>query len=156
MVRVRVYVDEPELGRVDVGQPVAITWDALPGKTWSGVVERKPTAIEQLGARHVGEVICTIENTGHELVPGANVNAEIQTTVIPGALTLPKEAVRREARGTGVYALRGGAVEWRAVRLGASSVTKVQVTAGLKEGDAAALPTDAALRDGLPVRAVYP
>ena len=31
-LRVRVYVDEPELGRVEVGQPVTITWDALPGK----------------------------------------------------------------------------------------------------------------------------
>lgn len=30
-LRVRVYVDEPELGRVSVGLPVNITWDALPG-----------------------------------------------------------------------------------------------------------------------------
>jgi HlyD family secretion protein len=155
-VRVRVYVDEPELGRVDVGQPVAITWDALPGKTWSGAVERKPAAIQELGARHVGEVICTIENAGRELVPGANVNAAIQTTVISGALTIPKEAVRRDARGTGVYALQDGALKWRPVTLGASSVTRVQVAAGLKEGDAAALPGDAPLQDGRPVRPVYP
>ena len=31
-LRVRVYVDEPELGRVAVGQPVTIRWEALPGK----------------------------------------------------------------------------------------------------------------------------
>ena len=35
-LRVRVYVDEPELGRVAVGQPVTITWDALPGRQWHG------------------------------------------------------------------------------------------------------------------------
>ena len=35
-LRVRVYVDEPELGRVAEGQPVTITWDALPGRQWQG------------------------------------------------------------------------------------------------------------------------
>src|ERR1035438_8342373 len=38
-LRVRVYVDEPELGRVQEGQPVAINWDALPGRAWQGAVE---------------------------------------------------------------------------------------------------------------------
>ncbi|MBL8233214.1 MAG: efflux RND transporter periplasmic adaptor subunit, partial [Bryobacterales bacterium] len=37
-VRVVVYVDEPELGSVRIGLPVAITWDALPGKEWQGTV----------------------------------------------------------------------------------------------------------------------
>jgi HlyD family secretion protein len=35
-LRVRVYVDEPELGRVAEGQPVTIAWDALPGRAWQG------------------------------------------------------------------------------------------------------------------------
>jgi HlyD family secretion protein len=156
MARVRVYVDEPELGRVEVGQPVTITWDALPGKTWSGLVERRPAAIQELGTRHVGEVTCSIDNSGRELMPGTNVNAEIQTSVIPGALTIPKEAVRRDARGTGVYALQGSTVEWRSITLGASSVTRVQAATGLKEGDSVALPTDAPLQAGQPVSPVYP
>ena len=47
---VRVFVDEPELGRVEVGQPVTITWDALPGRQWDGRVERKPASIQTLGS----------------------------------------------------------------------------------------------------------
>jgi HlyD family secretion protein len=156
MVRVRVYVDEPELGRVEVGQPVTISWDALPGRSWDGTVERKPASIETLGTRHIGEVLCTIENAKRQLVPGTNVNAEIRTSVIAGALTVPKEAVRRDPRGAGVYVLSGESVAWRAVELGASSVTKVQVVAGLKEGDAVALPADVPLQDGQRIRPVYP
>jgi HlyD family secretion protein len=155
-VRVRVYVDEPELGRVQVGQPVSITWDALPGKTWNGTVERKPTSIEELGTRHVGEVICTIDNEGRQLMPGTNVNAEIRTSVIPGAVTVPKEAVRRDARGVGVFVLENGTVAWQNVTLGASSVTRVQATSGLKEGQPVALPTDVPLQPGQPVNPVYP
>jgi HlyD family secretion protein len=50
-VRVRVYVDEPELGRVSPGETVRITWDALPGKEWRGVVEKRPTEVIALGTR---------------------------------------------------------------------------------------------------------
>jgi multidrug efflux pump subunit AcrA (membrane-fusion protein) len=119
-------------------------------------VERRPAAIEELGTRHVGEVTCSIDNAGRRLVPGTNVNAEIQTSVIPGAVAIPKEAVRRDARGTGVYALQGSTVEWRHITLGASSVTRVQIVSGLKEGDSVALPTDAPLQAGQPVTPVYP
>ncbi len=61
---VRVFVDEPELGRVEVGQPVTITWDALPGRQWDGRVERKPAAIQTLGSRQVGEVLVPSRTRG--------------------------------------------------------------------------------------------
>jgi len=155
-LRVRVYVDEPELGRVAVGLPVNITWDAAPGQHWKGTVEQMPTAIQPLGSRQVGEVLCSIENPGHELVPGTNVNAEIEASVVSGALTIPKEALRRDANGFGALTLAGDAVHWRAVKTGASSISRVQILEGAAEGDAVALPTDFTLHDGDKVSAVYP
>src|ERR1700677_4403143 len=44
-VRVWVYVDEPDLGKVHQGEPVIITWDALPGHQWKGKVDKLPTQI---------------------------------------------------------------------------------------------------------------
>src|SRR5271169_4256939 len=35
-VRVRAFVDEPEIGRLQKGQPIEVGWDALPGRTWKG------------------------------------------------------------------------------------------------------------------------
>ncbi|MEK7409100.1 MAG: efflux RND transporter periplasmic adaptor subunit [Acidobacteriota bacterium] len=149
-VRVRVYVDEPELGRVAAGMPVLITWDALSGRQWKGAVEKTPTQIVALGARQVGEVICTIENPGRELLPGTNVNAEIQTQVVNNGLIIPREAVRREQDQAGVYVLdAGNRVRWRAVKLGVSSLTRAQVLEGLAEGDRVALASESPLRDGL-------
>jgi HlyD family secretion protein len=155
-LRVRVYVDEPELGRVSVGLPVTITWDAMPGRQWLGVVEHLPTEIHPLGTRQVGEVLCTIDNPQHMLVPGTNVNAEIRSKVVENALTIPKEALRRDANGAGVFVLVGDTVRWRPIRTSTSSISQVQVAQGLAEGDAVALPTDFALRDGERVRPVYP
>jgi HlyD family secretion protein len=151
-VNVRVYVDEPDLGRVAKGMQVAITWDALPGRMWMGTVDKTPVQIVALGSRQVGEVVCLIENPHRDLLPGSNVNAEIRTESVDNALTIPKEALRRQGGQTGVYLLEDSHLAWRAVKVGVNNTTRTQVE-GLREGDAVALLTDRPLRDGMEVRA---
>jgi multidrug efflux pump subunit AcrA (membrane-fusion protein) len=89
-----------------------------------------------------------IENPGRELIPGTNVDAEIRTAVVEGALVIPRETMRHDASGDYVLALKGDTVERRAVKPGASSITQVQVAEGLSESDAVALPSDAPLKSG--------
>ncbi len=153
-LRVRVYVDEPLLGRVKPGLPVTIRWEALPGRQWNGVVDRMPTSIQTLGARQVGEVLCVIENPGRDLIPGNNVDAEIRTAAADNALAIPKETLRHDAQGDYVFLLRGAGVERRNVKTGISNVTQVQITEGLAEGDSVALPTDVPLKSGERVHAI--
>jgi HlyD family secretion protein len=152
-LRVHIYVDEPELGRVAAGLPVTVTWDALPGRTWKGTVEKLPTQVIALGTRQVGDVTCTIENEDLRLLPGTNVNVEITSQVVENGLTIPKEAIRTENGQTGVYVFKEDHVEWRPVRLGVSSVTRAVVTSGLAVGDMVALRTEQPLRGGQAVRA---
>ena len=101
-VRVKVYVDEPDLGRMGIGMPVTITWDALPGRRWKGVVDRLPTEVAPLGTRQVGEVGCAIDNPDHDLVPGTNVNAEIQSKVVENAPLITHFNLFRTAEINGV------------------------------------------------------
>ncbi len=147
-VRVRVYVDEPELGRVSVGQPVTIRWQARSGKEWAGTVERLPPSIEALGSRQVGQVLCTIDNPGGELLPGSNVDAEIRTAVVENAVVIPRESIRHDASGDYVLTLAGDVLERRPVKTGASSVTLVEVASGLKEGDPVVLPSETPVKAG--------
>ena len=147
-LRVRVYVDEPLLGRVAEGQPVIIRWEALPGKQWQGSVARKPAAIQALGSRQVGEVLCLIENPGRDLIPGTNVDAEIRTAVVKDALVIPKETLHHDSAGDYVLLRQGGVVERRNVKTGNSTVTLVQVVEGLSEGDEVALPGEIVLKPG--------
>jgi HlyD family secretion protein len=154
-VRVTVYVDEPDLGKVRKGEVVNITWDALPGHQWKGEVDKLPTQIVPLGTRQVGEVGCVIENPQRDLIPNANINAEIQATVVEKALVVPKEAIRREGSETGVFLLQGDRVGWRKIGLGVSNYTKSQVISGLSDGDAVALPTEKPLKNGAKVAPVY-
>jgi HlyD family secretion protein len=147
-VRVRLYVDEPELGRVAEQQPVTISWDALPGKQWQGAVERLPSSIQPLGTRQVGEVICIIANPDRELLPGTNADASIRTAVVENAIATPKETLHRDAQGTYVLRLNGDAVERRAVKTGISNISQVQIVDGLANGDLVALPSDTPLKPG--------
>src|SRR6202035_4430634 len=92
------------------GKPVVITWDAMPGRQWKGVVDKTPTQIVALGTRQVGEVYCVIDNPDHNLLPGTNVNVDITAEEAASALTIPKEAVRRDAVTNG-RAIAAGAVQ---------------------------------------------
>ncbi|MCC7157570.1 MAG: efflux RND transporter periplasmic adaptor subunit [Bryobacterales bacterium] len=155
-LKVIVYVDEPELGRIRAGLPVKVTWDAAPSQTWTGVVDKLPTQVVALGTRQVGEVITLVENPERDLPPGANINAEIQTDVVENALTVPKEALRREGGDFGVFVAGGGKLAWRKVRVGASSATRAAILEGLSEGDAVALPVETDVKPGMEVKAVFP
>jgi len=147
-VRVIVYVDEPELGRVQRGMPVTITWDALPNRHWKGEVERVPTQIVALGTRQVGEVTSLIDNADGTLLPGTNVNATIQSESVANGVRIPKEGVVREGGQTGVWVLESGKVKWRPVKLGIANITTVQILDGLKAGEEVALPSDQTLHEG--------
>jgi HlyD family secretion protein len=155
-VRVAVYVDEPELGRVRINSPVTITWDAVPQRQWKGVVDRLPTQIIALGTRQVGEVGCIIDNPDNDLLPGTNINAEIVSSAVKLGLTITRSALRREGTQNGVLVLAGDHLEWRPVELGISSYAKVQVVSGLNEGDSVALTSDKPIKRGTKVQPVYP
>jgi HlyD family secretion protein len=155
-VRVSVYVDEPELGKVKMGQPVTIRWDARPGQTWTGEVNQLPARIQSFGTRQVGEVVCLIANPGADLLPGTNVNVEIESARVAGALVIPKQALRRRLGADGVWKLVDGTVRWQEIRTGISNLTAVEVREGLVEGDSAALIYDRELKEAMPVRPVYP
>jgi HlyD family secretion protein len=158
-VKVTVYVDEPDLGRVAKNLPVDITWDAQPSKHWWGHVTKLPSEVIALGTRTVGEVSTVVDNPNHELLPGVSVNVLIVSKVVKDAVTIPKAALRTIRGANGVYRLNGDMLSWKPITTGVSDINNVQVVSGLAEGDKVADriidPSDAEIRDGLRVKAVF-
>lgn len=157
-VKVTVYVDEPDLGRIGLGMPVAITWDALPGKRWSGRVEKLPTEVIALQSRTVGEVTTIVDNPNHDLLPGVSVYALIVSKLESDAVSIPKAALRTLAGQNGVYKLDRDRVDWTPVSAGISDINNVQILSGLQVGDRVLdrviEPPDAEIKNGMKVRAV--
>lgn len=158
-MKVTVYVDEPDLGRVGLGMPVLITWDARPDQTWYGKVDKLPTEIVALGTRTVGEVTTIVGNPNHDLLPGVSVNAVVVSRVAKNALAVSKSALRTLSGKDGVYKLVGDHLEWTPVQTGVSDINDVQILSGLKEGDRVAdrvvSPSDAEMKSGMRVRPVF-
>jgi len=152
-VRLRLLVDEPELGPVRVGQPVRITWDALPGVSWNGAVEKLPSMVQTVGTRTVGEVLCTVDTPRHRLLPNVTVNVEIRTGSAEMVLTVPREAVVRQGEQTLVLVVdSSGAVVRQPVQLGMHDLGRVEVKEGLSENQIVLLPGERIFPAGQKVR----
>src|SRR6202030_717143 len=95
-VRVRAFIDEPELGGLVPNEPVKITWDALPNRTWIGKTQVIPKQVVQRGTRSVGELLCEVSNEKLELLPNINVSVRINSRERTGVVTVPRGAVEVE------------------------------------------------------------
>src|SRR5579871_6881367 len=154
-VQVRAFVDEPEIGKLAIGEKVEVTWDALPGKIWAGTLTRIPSTVAALGPRTVGEITCEIPNTDRKLLPNVNVNVNIVTARQESALTVSREAIHDFDGKRMVFEVVDGKVRTTEVQTGTSSLTRVEVVNGLSEGATIALGAlnSQPLRNGMEVKA---
>jgi HlyD family secretion protein len=155
--RVRAYFDEPEIGGLAVGQKVAITWDARPGDTWHGHIERTPITVVTYGTRTVGVALIHIDDAANAgLLPDTNVSVTVTTTEVQHALTVPREAVYPESGHPVVYRILGGKLVRTPVTTGTFNLTEEQIISGLKPGEwvATGSPTGQSLEDGMTVKVV--
>ena len=151
-VRVRAFVDEPDLGGLEPNQEVEVTWDAKPGLTWTGHTEQIPKQVVPRGERSVGEVLCTVDNAKLDLLPNVNVDVRILIRKQNGVLVVPRAAVLEDKGQFYVYVLNDGKIQRRSITLGIASASKYEVANGLSLNDRIAIPGDEPLRDGMSVR----
>jgi HlyD family secretion protein len=130
---VRTFIDEPDIGRLATGQKIEVTWDALPGRIWTGTVSTIPSTVKLRGARNVGEVTCTVNNDDLRLLPNVNVGVTVITAEHSSALTLLREAVRMDDTKPYVYQVVDGKLKRREVEVSLQNLTQVEITSGLPE-----------------------
>jgi HlyD family secretion protein len=141
-VLVRAFVDEPDVGRLQIGQKVEITWDAVPGRVWNGSVNTVPATVRLRGNRNVGETTCLIDNNDLRLLPNINVGVTIVTAQHNDVLTLQRDALRMDDSRPYVYRIDGDRLHQQTVSFSLQNLTRVEITSGLSEGDKVALPAD--------------
>jgi HlyD family secretion protein len=155
-MQVRAFVDEPDIGKLAPSQRVAITWDAVPGRTWDGTVTRIPATVIQRGTRNVGEIIAAVDNQDLKLLPNVNVNVLVTTAKADNALAVSREAVLQNQGRRYVFAIRDGHLKRTDVETGIANLTRIQIIKGIDTGTRVALgaANAQALYDGAPVKLV--
>lgn len=155
-MRVHAYFDEPEIGRLAVGQPIQIKWDAKPGQTWQGHIERVPATVITYGNRMVGDVPVMIDGNDDGLLPNASVTATVTTSNQDNALSVPREALYSENGKPYVYKVVNDELVRTPVVTGALNLTQVAILSGLKQGDVVATGTTSGqpLQVDIPIKVV--
>lgn len=138
-VRVRAFVDEPDVDRLAPGEKVEIIWDAVPGRQWSCEVNSLPSALKLRGTRNVGETTCIVENQDHKLLPNVNVGVTIVTSEHNSVLTVPREAIRQDDDKPYVFEVVNGQLKRQDIQISIANLTQVEVTEGVQEGTRVAL-----------------
>lgn len=137
-------IDEKDINKVQVGQEVTITADAVEGVTFSGVVD----TVNINGTTVSGQTnypVTVVINDPQDLKPGMNVSADIIVERAGTVLCVPVDAVNRGSDKPTVQVAQEGALdengnvvdpsklETREVTLGRNDNDNIEITSGLSE-----------------------
>jgi RND family efflux transporter MFP subunit len=149
---IEVDVNEAYINRVVDGQRVEAVLDAYPEWSIPGhVISIVPTADRQ---KATVRVRIAFEQLDPRILPDMGIKVrflEERGEAVPAALTLPAEALARDAQGASVWVVRDGRVERRVVELGEERDGRVQVREGLQGGEVIVVAPTRRLRDGVAV-----
>ncbi|MFQ5583406.1 MAG: efflux RND transporter periplasmic adaptor subunit [Calditrichia bacterium] len=151
-VYVEAGIDEIDIGRVEVGQPVKVTAEAYPQLEFEGKIVRiAPEAkIEQNVT--LFDVIIEVANPEGKLKSGMNTAIEItilkkeNVLLIPTiALMQPKQA-KVKPKFQMVLLKEGDHFRKQKVKVGVSNFKQVEIVSGLEEGDILGVPMNSRLK----------
>jgi RND family efflux transporter MFP subunit len=133
---VDVYVPETDIGKVAVGNPVDMTFDAFPGETFEGkVFYIDPAETIQSGVVDYLVKVAFV-TPDPRIKSGLTANLDIKTQTATSTLILPQFAIIQNVSGTYVDVLQNGSEAQIPVTLGIRDQNgNVQVASGVTEGE---------------------
>jgi membrane fusion protein (multidrug efflux system) len=151
-VRVQVPVIEGEAPLVAVGQPVKVSVEGLPGRSFDGKVTRHAFALDE--ATRTMLVEAELPNPKLELRPGMFAMVRIGVEKHADTLLIPVEGLLVERTGASAFLFADGKAKKTGVKIGFNDGTKVEILSGLTGSERVLLFGKAALNDGQAVNAV--
>ena len=162
----RIYVlstiDEVDVGRLRLGQPVSIAVDAFPGEKYQGTVKRISPIVSggKLETR-TADVWIYFNERQPKIKPGMSTDVEILVTTLSNVLSVPSQAVIEREGKKQAYLVNGTAIKpgatavakLKPVELGETNWSFTQITKGIAAGDfVITTPEAEGLKDGVKVK----
>ncbi|MBI4326427.1 MAG: efflux RND transporter periplasmic adaptor subunit [Chloroflexi bacterium] len=148
-VRVQVAVPELEASLVAKDQPVKVSVDGIPGRSFDGKVTRFAYALDEASKTMLAEI--ELPNPKLELRPGMYAIVRIGLERKENALLLPVEALATEKANAFVFAVLNNKAKKVPVKTGFNDGTNVEVLSGIKPEEPVILLSKRAVNDGLAV-----
>ena len=148
-LKVDFRVPEVYMRQVQVGQPLQVQLDALPGKTFEGKVFAVNPLIDAAGRAVV--VRAMVRNPDTSLRPGMFARVRLITRDARDALVLPEQALVPQGDQQFVYRIADGKALRVRVEVGQRRDAKVEILNGVAKDDLVVTAGQLKLRDGVPV-----
>ena len=131
-------VDEVDISRLAVDQPVSLRLDALPDVQLKGKVTEIARTVQQKSWKDPSKVLeleLALDPTTSPLRPGMRFRGEVETERVSGVVLIPVDAVFVTPEGPVAYRDQGGEIETVRLELGRRSSTMIEVIRGVAPGD---------------------
>jgi multidrug efflux pump subunit AcrA (membrane-fusion protein) len=133
--QISVNLSEIDVIKVAIGDPVTVTLDAFPGKSYTG----KVISIDTIGSTSSGvttyPAVIALDTEAPEILPNMAVAASIITAVKENVLLIPTTAVQSQKNSSTAKVMKRGQVESVPVEVGDSNDNLIEIVSGLNEGD---------------------
>jgi membrane fusion protein (multidrug efflux system) len=154
-MKVDLRMPERYFGRIRPGMLVQLSFDSLPGKTFSATLRAIDAQIDANGRSLLARG--TLPNPDGALRAGMFARARVVLRQNPEALTIPEEAVISQGTETFVWKVDGGKAVRTKIEIGLRRDARAEVLAGLAAGDQVVTAGQLRLqRDGQEVRVIDP
>jgi membrane fusion protein (multidrug efflux system) len=147
----RASVPSADYGKVQLGDPVDVSVDALGDRTLKGTVARVTPLIDERTRSF--EVVVQVPGE-KDVVGGLFARAVVRVGRVADALVVPPSALVRDGsdpRSAQAFVVADGKAERKTVTVGVETADAIQVREGMREGDVVVLDPPVALGSGAPV-----
>lgn len=129
-------IPETDIGKIIVGNPVAITIDAFPGETFTGKVTRTDPGKHIVDGVVNYKIVIILDKLDPRFKDGLTANLEIQVAQKSNVVILPQVAILENDEGTFVKKVTASETTQTAVTIGIRANNgDVEVISGVTEGE---------------------
>jgi membrane fusion protein (multidrug efflux system) len=150
-LRVDFKLPETYVGRLNKGQAVEVTTDALAGEKFRALLDATDPLVDANGRAIAARA--RLDNAAGKLRPGMFVRVRLLFGERKGVLMLPEQAIVPGGQPAVFKVVDGKAVLVK-IRIGVRRAAQVEVVDGLAEGDVVVTAGQLKLRDGAAVKAI--
>jgi HlyD family secretion protein len=129
-------ISEIDISKIKIGQNVILTFDAIPGREYTGRIVEVPQVGEVVQDVANFNIVIEISDPDESIRPEMTASANVVIELLENVLLVPNSALRLLDGERVVYILRDGNILPTVLTLGSKSGTYSEVVSGdLEEGD---------------------
>lgn len=148
-VKVVINILEKDIPLITIGNEAVVTADALPDHPVEGRVGRLSQAVDPSTRTMAAEIF--VPNKDHRLKPGMYATVTLVLSEHPNAITIPAQAVLKDANGPFVYVVDNKTAKRVPVQTGIEQASRTEIVSGLSGTESLITTGQQFVRDGGPV-----